>query len=273
MIILFSGTGNTRHCAQLLAERLGGESVYELNAEDLLHPDRFILPVETHTRRLIWMFPVYTWGIPPVIADLIAAMPNNAALRELPHFMVVSCGDDCGDTDGQWRQLMLHRGWRAAEAYSVQMPNTYVCLPGFDVDSVDITLQKLKAAPERIGRIAGAIQAFPAEPSPRTDVSKLFVRGGWAWIKSHLVYPAFRRWGLTTRPFKTTVSCTGCGLCARRCPMDNITITDRRPVWGKHCTQCLRCYHICPWHAILYGPASRRKGQYTFAAFEKRIRP
>lgn len=48
-------------------------------------------------------------------------------------------------------------------------------------------------------------------------------------------------------------SCTGCGLCARRCPMGNITMANGRPVFGRNCSLCVRCSFSCPVDAISIG--------------------
>lgn len=37
---------------------------------------------------------------------------------------------------------------------------------------------------------------------------------------------------------------------------------ERRPVWGKNCTACLACYHVCPQHAVQYGKKTKGKGHY-----------
>lgn len=37
-------------------------------------------------------------------------------------------------------------------AYSLQMPNTYVSLPGFDVDSTELTNKKLKETEAQLPR-------------------------------------------------------------------------------------------------------------------------
>lgn len=45
-------------------------------------------------------------------------------------------------------------------------------------------------------------------------------------------------------------SCIQCGLCANRCPMDNIKMIQGTPHFGWRCVECLRCIYICPTHSI-----------------------
>ena len=44
--------------------------------------------------------------------------------------------------------------------------------------------------------------------------------------------------------------CIGCGKCAKLCPLNNIAIVDKKPVWGDHCTHCMACIGNCPVEAI-----------------------
>lgn len=257
MIIVFSGTGNSLAVAHGLRKRLGGE-LCVLEREVLLNPSGRVLEVP-QGEDVVWVFPVYSWGVPPVVAGFIRKSKIKGA-HEAQHFMVCTCGDDIGRADDQWRSLIGRRGWSPRGAFSVQMPNTYVLMKGFEVDSQEVAAGKLASMPERLDTVAAAIRRGYSE----SDV----VRGSSAWLKTAVVYPLFRRFCMSPRPFHATDACTSCGLCSRSCPMENISMapggTDEcssRPSWGNRCALCLRCYHICPSHAVAYGHETASKGQ------------
>ncbi len=245
MIAVFSGTGNSMYVGRRLAEELG-EEVFEIVAGATLPADGGL--------RLIWIFPVYSWGVPPVVRRFIRESADVLS-SYAAHFAVMTCGDDAGHTDRVWRDDLVKAGAKAVAAFSVIMPNTYVCMKGFDIDSAELAQAKIDAARSRIDEIASRI----ASGDSLWDIT----RGAFAWIKTAVIYPWFCRFEMSPKPFRPTAVCVGCGLCARTCPMENISMgADRLPHWADNCAMCLRCYHICPHHAVAYGKTTRGKGQY-----------
>ena len=247
MILYFSGTGNSLMVAQRLAERLGDKAI------DITSHEADTIDVVGD--RVVWVFPVYSWGVPPIVVKRFNSITLCGA-ESVQHFAVMTCGDDVGNTHKQWRRMCRRRNWTAASAFSVIMPNTYVLMKGFDTDAPEVAEAKLAAAPTRIDAIATHIAAGDCGID---DV----VRGRFAGFKSAVIYPWVRRYAMSPRPFRATDDCIGCGICARACPLHNITIKNRRPCWGDDCALCLRCYHICPRRSVAYGNATRGKSRYT----------
>ena len=44
--------------------------------------------------------------------------------------------------------------------------------------------------------------------------------------------------------------CVHCGICAKVCPANNITVTEDGVSFSDHCEVCYACLHNCPQHAI-----------------------
>lgn len=233
MLITFSGTGNSLAVSRRLGARLGGETVM-LENRMLLKPEETVLEVAAG-EPVIWVCPVYSWGIPPVVERFIRRVRFKGA-HQSPHFLVVTCGDDIGYADNCWRQLIGRRGWSPRGSFSVTMPNTYVLMKGFDVDSAETESRKTEEMPARADAVASAIkQGFSGD-----DV----VRGNAAWIKTYVIRPFFNIFCTSPRPFHSSGACVGCGKCSISCPMENITMKEGRPQWHNHCALCLRCYQI-----------------------------
>lgn len=246
MIYYFSGTGNSKHVATQLSSMLE-IPLAEMTAP--IHADSL-----TDATVVGLVFPVYAWGIPSIVDEFIRHIP--ASPSDCFTFAVMTCGDDMGYTDHILGKALRKRGWTLHAAFSVQMRNTYVCLPGFDIDSAEVEREKGVQAEERIFIIAEAIKQ-------RQKVgSKYLVRGAMPWTKSYILRPLFNHFLISDRQFHVNDHCIQCGLCIKQCPLHNLTADNQgRPRWNGHCTLCLRCYHACPKHAIDYGKFTHNKGQ------------
>lgn len=250
MVIYFSGTGNSRFVACSLGKTLN-EEVAEITVSGISAQP---LPED----RIIWVFPVYAWGIPGIVRRTVTALASAQPSSGRKNYMVCTCGDDIGEAHLMWRKLITDCSWDPCATFSVTMPNTYVLLPGFDVDSKEVERAKLSEAPERIKTIAARIKSGWRGDDVTT--------GSFKWLKTACFYPFFMRYLMSPKPFHAlTDTCIKCGKCIKTCPMNNIAWgNDKYPEWGDNCEMCLACYHCCPTHSVAYGNKTRAKGQYRF---------
>lgn len=253
MIYWFSGTGNSRWAAEQLAQRLGDRlaSIADCIASgDYRHS---LAPGES----IGWVFPTYSWGPPPVVLDFIAQWHIDGYEKNSTYcYMATTCGDDVGLAVDIFAKALGYIDLVAA--FSIQMPNNYILLPGFDTDPAQVELDKKARAVARIEQVATAI----AGHTRTVDV----VTGRYKWLKSRIIRPFFVRHMMSDKHFTADADlCNGCGTCAAVCPMRNITIgDDHRPQWHGDCALCLGCIHRCPRRAIQYGSITRNKGRYHF---------
>ena len=61
---------------------------------------------------------------------------------------------------------------------------------------------------------------------------------------------------VTSRMIRVSDSCTGCGICAVRCPASNVSMKGTKPRFGFSCTTCMRCIYGCPEKALTYSGIS-----------------
>lgn len=253
MVYYFSGTGNSRYAAHMLGELLG-EEVRSIPATG---PGAERL-AEGKDKTVGFVFPVYAWGVPPIVMDFIKRLPEvlTSAIRsrKVPVWCVATCGDETGLAVKMFRNGLRKRGLELSASYSLIMPNVYVLLPGFGTDPKDVEEKKLKNATERLRRIAAEIS--------RKDWEHDILVGSLAWVKTALVYPLFRKWGVNTKRWHATDACVGCGRCSAACPVGNIAMEGGRPRWGKDCTSCCGCFHVCPTGAVQYGHVTENAGRY-----------
>lgn len=231
---LFSGLGNSAAVAAQLTELL---------------PDDF--------NDSVWVFPVYAWGVPPIVVEEIRKTDFSGKMVH----MVCTCGSETGHIDRQWQLLVADQGGIVGGIYSVVMPRSYVFMPFMNTDSPELVAKKLADAKPRIAEIAANIAAHK-------QIIDLHL-GPFPGFLSKVVYPWFFKSLMKTKLYHTHNQCTGCGLCARNCPCGNISMVNGKPQWSDNCAWCLRCYHICPNHAVAYWRFSDKKAQYLHPDFKK----
>lgn len=253
MIFYFSGTGNTAYVAEELGRNLGDTvlSIFDRAAVNP-KPDGASVGIVT---------PVYSWGIPPVMKGFIRSLRESGFWdvvkeRNMHVWCVLTCGDEVALSAQMMDKLLSDFGIRLHSVWSVIMPNNYVLLPGFDVDPIEVAERKIMEAPGHIGNIVAKIKS--GEPAFEVTV------GSMPWLKTKLIYPLFKKWGIIRSLWHYTDACVGCGKCESVCSCGNIVLKDSRPTWGKNCMSCLACYHGCPKHAVAYGNFTKNKGQYHF---------
>lgn len=255
MIYYFSGTHNSRYAAMRLGSMCGEEV-------------RFIPSVDPYTEKFNtdshksvgFVFPVYSWGVPPIVVEFIRHLPESIIgrikKRDAYVWCVATCGDETGMAVEMLRRELGKRGIDLSGAWSLIMPNVYVLLPGFGVDTKDVEERKLRDAVGRIEEIAAKVKGC----EKIEDVHL----GPFPRLKTTLIYPLFKKWGVDTKKWHFTDACIGCGKCANACPVGNIAMADGHPRWGSDCTSCCACYHICPTHSAQYGNVTKKMGQYFF---------
>lgn len=245
MIFYFSGTGNSAWVARRLADGLGEQAFSIAGAEES--------PALQKGERVGFVFPVHAWGPPRLVLQFISRLQME---RPSYLYFVCTCGDDTGHTAQVFERAIRRKGWKCQAGYSVTMPNTYVSLPGFDVDSKEVAAQKVRRAVARVDFIC-------EELSRRASTAPFDCHEGTLpFTKTYVLRPFFHAFLMSPKPFHATDDCIGCDRCAKACPVHNISMSDHRPCWGADCTHCLACYHACPKHAVRYGKMTDAKGQY-----------
>lgn len=249
MIFYFTGTGNSLWAARKLGKRLNEP----LRPIDKWGKKEYVYTLQP-TEKLLFVFPIHSWGLPVLMLRFIEKLKVEGYINQMI-YMVCTCGDDCGNTDKVLQKMLSKKGLDLHGAFSVRMPNTYILLPGFDVDKKSLEEEKLIEAERRIQEIGDMILG-------ERPVKKLYTSGSFACLKTNMVYPLFARFFIGKTSFYATDKCTACGLCARICPTGTISLEEQRPRWGNDCVQCLACIHRCPVRAIEYGKQTQQKGRY-----------
>ena len=271
MIFYFSGTGNSRWAAKLLGQCLN-ERIVSMNKT-----------AETNTKIVLtndevvgFVFPVHGWRVPRIVSDFMHTLEfhegNLQNKKGHYTFCLLTAGDTIGRTMERFaRELKEVKSETTLELNAVEsviMPESYVGLPGMDVDKPEKELEKIKSAKKAIVRFASIVKGRELSQDNFPLGWKDLERGPIPDFFSGPVGGFFTRYLITDKPFKVDrKKCIRCGICAEVCPVEDIEGgKGREPKW-KHngkCLTCFACYHHCPSHAIEYGNRTKHKGQYFF---------
>lgn len=248
MVLYFTGTGNSRYVARRIAEALH-EPLFSINDRVKANDTA---PVPTG-RQLIVVSPTYGWRLPRVVRDWLLQTEFPKAEQV---WFVMTCGSEIGNAARYNRQLARQKKLRYMGTAQIVMPENYIAM--FNAPQVEEARQIVARAEPDIDNAIAAVRENRAFPPPRRKFYDRFMSGP--------VNPIFYSCFVKATAFTAGNTCTGCGQCVRRCPLNNITLQNGKPVWGQDCTHCMACICYCPTEAIEYSKKSLGKPRYHFEA-------
>ena len=243
MIFYFTGTGNSKYVAERIAEAIGDKVQPIEDYSQVLHlKDGEAIGFVSYTA---W------FQIPPLMREFMTNL-NVVPATDNYTFYVATYGTSPGYHGEDARRLLAKKGIRLDASFSVRQPDTWT--PIFDLSDPVAVARTNERAEKEISELVAMVQNR-VQGNHTSRRWPYFIHSVTEWLLSRQ---------RQTKHFYVEDSCIGCGLCARRCPVQAITIEDKRPVWTKkQCSICLRCLHHCPKFAIQYGDGKTKKhGQY-----------
>ena len=248
MILYYTGTGNSAYTAKRIAGAVGVEA---LDLFERLR-DNDTSPLESKKPWVI-VTPTYAWRIPRIVRDWLDKTELRGS-RDI--YFVMTCGSEIGNADKYNRELCAEKAISCMGTAQIVMPENYIAM--FSAPQADKARQIVAQAEPSIDRAIAAIQRNQPFAPTRNKLYDRFMSGP--------VNPIFYKCFVKANAFTASSACIGCGQCAKRCPMNNVTLKDGKPVWGKACTHCMACICYCPVSAIEYGKKSVGQPRYHFEA-------
>lgn len=243
MIFYFSATGNSRHIAQRIAKATGVEA---LSVSDCLKGKTFSFLAEKD-EIIGFVTPTYSLGLPITVIDFIDKL--NLKSNGNYVFTVATFGSLSGGVSKMLRESLAEKGICVDAQYSVRMPDTWT--PVYDLSDYKKNERINAKADKRLDKMISRIQR---KSKGNYDFRRLLI-----YNMFYKDYEAIRR----TSSLSVSDKCSGCGLCAKKCPVEAIEIKNGKPIWVKDkCAMCLGCLHHCPEFAIQRGEKTARHGQY-----------
>lgn len=253
MIFYFSATGNSKYVAERIAKVTGDRLVSIGSAMKHQEMTYELEPGED----LGFVSPVYYWGIPEIVHQFIREVFLTSKGGTHYIYQVMTFGSVTGGASAMMmNDLRAVIGMPLSATFAIRMVDNWT--PGFDCSNKEKNEKVLKAAEPEIDEMIEKIQN-------KTQGDFNYYRGAWAlfWPIAQALYGGAKN----PKHFHLVADqCISCGLCAKQCPTQTITLEDGRPVWkGDGCTLCFGCLHRCPKGAIRYGTKEKthRHGQYV----------
>lgn len=243
-IFYFTGTGNSLACARSLSKKIGKTRL--ISIKDIIKNKK----ITSAADRVIFVFPVYSFGYPVIVGRLIEKIVLG---KKAKAYAFVTYGGMLARALPLFRKKCEKNGITLSGGFSAKMPGNY------QIMSKVSPVQKQKAL-------------IQAAKDPIDKASKIIINGdvfgfdtnlgllGALFSKMHHQFESHIH--DQDSKFWTTDSCNNCGICAKICPVENIALKNKKPVWKHKCEQCLACMHWCPAQAVQYGKRTLKNGRY-----------
>ena len=247
-IYYFSGTGNSLVVARDIAETINGKLV---SIPSMMKEESFKLEADV----IGLVFPVFyatnDCGIPLIVARFIKKLEN---LSSKYIFAVCTCGYMPGTTIENLRKAMESRGGKLAAGFTVRMSSKNLN---------ERKQQKTRAnRKKKLEAICEYVNAHREGKFETRGLLRKIVLAPLRALEKPIFMYRYRKLSNTSKnsfselipladqSFRTNENCTGCGTCARVCPVNNIKMVNGKPVWLHHCETCYGCYGWCPENAV-----------------------
>ncbi|MCK5004277.1 MAG: EFR1 family ferrodoxin [Candidatus Aminicenantes bacterium] len=246
LVYYFSGTGNAKFAAEeiaLLAEKKGvSAKVIKLVDEK---PD---LSVTDENTLIGFCYPTHGFNAPPVVLKYIVKFPkgksdifllNTRAGMKLFKFQTPGLGGMA-----LWLPAIIlkFKGYKIRGFRPLDMPSNWITIhPGLIKSAVNFIAEKCKIT---LSKFTNRI------------LLRKRVLSGFFWLPVDIMlfpisigYYFFGRFALAKTLF-ASYKCNNCGICIEKCPVNAISMKNRRPYWSFKCESCMQCINNCPKRAI-----------------------
>ena len=238
VIFCYSGTGNCLDLAKNIAKGIGGADIIMMRKE----------PVITDVRdadRVGFVFPCYGGGAP---FDVLR-YARKIKYDPLAYTFAVSQSASYPGTGLAELNKIIPLDYHRAVTHQCSciwlFPHNMMIPP--------LSAEDAQARSEQLAAVI-ADEVFRCVTSARKPrVNKLNDLENTAWPK--LMYKK-------ASEFRVSDACTGCGLCVKLCPKENIRLVNNYAVIGTNCAQCMGCLQYCPVSAISIGKITDKREHY-----------
>ena len=251
MVLYFSATGNTEFIAKELAKRLDDECI---NLLDRIKT-RNHSPLHSE-RPFIICAPVYVCEMPRFLSKYLQEQTFSGS-KDV--YFIFTSGGYCGISGILAKSLFNKKGMTYHGHAEIKMPRNYVANDSYPMLEKNEIERRILDACNQLDGIASSILS-----GGKLKARHVFLFETLITVPFN---PVWCKYKLTAKDFYAKDSCVGCGKCEKLCPLNNIRLVNKKPVWDNQCTHCMACIGNCPVRAIEYGAVTENKEPYNFGKY------
>jgi len=191
-----------------------------------------------------FVFPAYFLGVPKIVERFVQNI--EITNPDVYVFAVVTHGGWIHGVSGIFKRQLSKKG--VVLNYSAKIKTVENYIPIYKVNNSDEIHVKVRNNIEAIANEINGGKTNKAEMvTPVNPFMRHFFPGKNADCDKYFV---------------VSDACADCGICAKVCPMNNITYSEQKPVFHHNCEHCLACIHLCPEEAIEWKKKTIGKERY-----------
>ena len=222
-ICYFTATGNSLY----VARRIGGRM---LSIPKQMRQDS----IEIEDDAVGIVSPVYVGGMPKMVREFL----RRADIKTDYLFYIATCGT--GGSFSQLSEIAREQGLDFKYCNIIVMADNF--LPMFEIQDQIETLPA-KNVEAHLSAILEDINAREERPLDRSGG-----RSPAGMFMKMLEKKVLR--SDAAQDYIVNENCVHCGICAKVCPAENITVTGDKVIFSDRCEVCYACVHNCPQNAI-----------------------
>jgi len=261
-IYYFSGTGNSLAVAKRLAEKTHGQLIAIASVIEQEN-------IQTKADRIGIVFPSYLahlYGIPLIVERFVKKL-GYTDIRYL--FAVCTCGGyQCVNALPTLKNLarfIKNAGGKLSAEFSVRLP-----MNNLDYDHIPVPIstdqeKMFKICERKIEPISRSIIKRKKNKYRITQALFNILMSPLYYFMRKPCIAALIKFAKEPQDSKLTFheliplsdksifvdeKCNGCAICSQICPVCNIKMANKKPVWQNHCEMCVACAEWCPVKAI-----------------------
>jgi ferredoxin len=243
-IYYFSGTGNSLAFARDLKEQINDCKL--ISIAKIWKSEN----IKAAAEKVGFVFPLYFFGLPKIIENFI----NKIDLSNSTYiFCIATSGGKAPIPDcipNKMHKILKKKKKILNVYFRVQMPGNYI--KEYNLKPMEIIRKRLESSKSIILPISKLINSNENKIN-KASMAFLAAIANDFW-QNHV----FK----SDKKFYADSNCIVCGTCQKICPVQNIVLTNNKPVWNHHCQECMACIHFCPQKAIQSGERTIKRSRY-----------